>query len=168
MFRERWERLLCLINRLVVGRNEYPDPQLVLILLRIGLTIGLYCVMGNVPLWVAKRDKNNKSKHWYQKTYEWIYANYCEYSHAVGTKPVALLRFVNLHDDLCVNQLGLDIKHGRVRKGSYFQGLKIRDEFDHDPLSISGNDDPDSPPPNDPPPNDPPPNDPPPNDHHHL
>ena len=109
------------------------------------------------PVGIAKQDKNNKSKHWYQKTDEWIYANYCEYSRAVGTKPVALRRFVNLLDDLCVNQLGLDVKHGRDRKGSYFQGLKIRDEFDHDPLLISGDDDPNSPPPNNPPPNTPPP-----------
>ena len=106
---------------------------------------------------VAKLDKDHDSDTWYQKTDEWLYANYCEYSHAVGTKPIALRRFVNLLQDLCVNQLGLDVKHGRDRLGSYFLGLKIRQELDEDPLLISGDHGPEEASPNNPPPNNPPP-----------
>ena len=51
-----------------------------------------------------------------------------------------------------VNQLGLLIKRGRDRLGSFFCGLKLRSEIDDDPLLISGEYSPDSSPENNSPP----------------
>ena len=88
---------------------------------------------------IAKRDKDGLSPFWYLDTKKWLYANYCEYCHNSGTRPVSLRRFVTLLSDLGKNQLGLDIKRERDREGSYFVGLKIRDEFDDKPPLITGN-----------------------------
>jgi putative DNA primase/helicase len=88
---------------------------------------------------VAKRDKDNNSPHWYLDTDKWLYPNYAEYCHNSGTRPVSLRRFVTLLSDLGKNQLGLEISKERDRFGSYFVGLKIRGEDDHDPPLITGN-----------------------------
>ena len=87
---------------------------------------------------VAQRDKDSNSDRWYLNTDRWLYANYCEYCHNTGTNPVAVRRFGSLLSDLCKNQLGLDIRKGRDRQGSYFLGLKIRDEYDEQPPLITG------------------------------
>jgi putative DNA primase/helicase len=87
---------------------------------------------------VAKRDKDSNSPSWYLDTEKWLYANYCEYCHNSGTRPVSLRRFVTLLSDLGKNQLGLDIRRERDRYGSYFVGLKIRDVNDHEPPLITG------------------------------
>ena len=87
---------------------------------------------------VAQRDKSSNSDLWYLNTDRWLYANYCEYCHNTGTNPVAVRRFGNLLSDLCKNQLGLNIQKERDRQGSYFLGLKIRDEYDEQPLLITG------------------------------
>jgi putative DNA primase/helicase len=88
---------------------------------------------------VAKRDKDSNSPHWYLDTDRWLYPNYAEYCHNSGTRPVSLRRFVTLLSDLGKNQLGLEIKRERDRFGSYFVGLKIRSEEDHEPPLITGN-----------------------------
>ena len=88
---------------------------------------------------VAKRDKDSNSPYWYLDTEKWLYANYCEYCLESGTRPVSLRRFVTLLSDLGKNQLGLDIRKERNRFGSYFVGLKIRGENDHEPPLITGN-----------------------------
>jgi putative DNA primase/helicase len=62
-----------------------------------------------------------------------------QYCHNSGTRPVSLRRFVTLLSDLGKNQLGLEIKKERDRFGSYFVGLKIRDESDTSPPLITGN-----------------------------
>ncbi|MBW4533209.1 MAG: hypothetical protein KME09_04665 [Pleurocapsa minor HA4230-MV1] len=87
---------------------------------------------------VAKRDKDSNSSHWYLDTDKWLYANYCEYCHNSGTRPVSLRRFVTLLSDLGKNQLGLDISRERDRHGSYFVGLKIREQSDTSPPLITG------------------------------
>ena len=46
---------------------------------------------------------------------------------------------MTLLSDLGKNQLGLNIKRERDRFGSYFVGLKIRSENDHEPPLITGN-----------------------------
>ena len=79
---------------------------------------------------VAKPDKDRDSTHSFLNTRIWLYANYCEYCKNTGTKPVGVRRFGNLLSDLCQNQLQLDIEKGRDRDGSYFKGLKIREESD--------------------------------------
>lgn len=88
---------------------------------------------------VAKRDKDGLSPFWYLNTAQWLYPNYCEYCHNSGTRPVSLRRFVSLLSDLGNNQLGLDIRKERDREGSYFVGLKIRDDADDSPPMITGN-----------------------------
>ncbi len=87
---------------------------------------------------VANRDKDNSSDFWYLNTDRWLYANYAEYCHSTGSKPIGVRRFVNLLSDLCKNQLELNIEKGRDRQGSYFSGLKIRDNSDNDPPMITG------------------------------
>jgi putative DNA primase/helicase len=87
---------------------------------------------------VAKRDKDNNSPCWYLDTDRWLYPNYAEYCHNSGTRPVSLRRFVTLLSDLGKNQLGLEIRKERDRFGSYFVGLKIRSEDDHEPPLITG------------------------------
>lgn len=87
---------------------------------------------------VAQRDKSSDSKNCYLNVSSWLYANYCEYSVNTGSKPVALRRFVHLLHDLCVNQLNLSVRHGRLQT-SYFEGLKIRTEWDADqPRIVTG------------------------------
>jgi putative DNA primase/helicase len=85
---------------------------------------------------VAQREKRSDSPHWFDRTDEWLYANYAEYCHSSGAKAVSVRRFVNLLHDLCVNQLGFDVGKGRDRNGSYFLGLKIREPSDDDPLLL--------------------------------
>ena len=87
---------------------------------------------------VANRDKDNSSDRWYLNTDKWLYANYAEYCHSTGTKPVGVRRFGNLLSDLCTHQLELNIEKGRDRSGSFISGLKIRDLHDNDPPMITG------------------------------
>ncbi|ACK73704.1 phage/plasmid primase, P4 family (plasmid) [Gloeothece citriformis PCC 7424] len=87
---------------------------------------------------VASRDKSSESPNWYLNTDRWLYANYAEYCHGSGAKPVSVRRFVNLLHDLAVNQLNLKVTKGRDRMGSYVLGLKLRSPDDDDPLIISG------------------------------
>ncbi|MBD2047269.1 DUF3854 domain-containing protein [Coleofasciculus sp. FACHB-64] len=87
---------------------------------------------------VAKREKESSSKNTYQNVETWLYASYAEYSVASGSKTVGLQRFVNLLKDLFQSQLRLDVQHGRDRNGSFFMNLKIRSEYDTDPLIITG------------------------------
>ncbi len=96
---------------------------------------------------VAMRDKNPDSQNWYCHVSQWLYANYAEYCHNTGAKAISVRRFVNLLSDLCVNQLKLDVKHGRDRLGAYFLGLKIRTLQDFDPLMITGDSHPPASPP---------------------
>ncbi|MEP0755746.1 phage/plasmid primase, P4 family [Trichocoleus sp. Lan] len=107
---------------------------------------------------IAKRDKGAESQNTYAFVNTWLYASYCEYSTATGSKPVAVRRFVCLLDDLCASQLKLQgVSRGKDRYGSHFTGLKIRTGNDTDPLLITGKD-----------PTDPPDSDPPPPPHHPI
>jgi putative DNA primase/helicase len=99
----------------------------------------VYQAEARTNIGVAKRDKDSNSPHWYLDTDRWLYPNYAEYCHNSGTRPVSLRRFVTLLSDLGKNQLGLEIKRERDRHGSYFVGLKIRSENDHEPPLITGN-----------------------------
>ena len=99
---------------------------------------------------VAKRDKDKDSSNSYIYIDRWLYANYCEYSAATGSKPVSVRRFSPLLNDLCVNQLKLaGVSKGRDNQGAYFQGLMIRNPDFHNGWSrpITGDDDPPNKPP---------------------
>lgn len=87
---------------------------------------------------VAQRDKSSSSTNTYLFTDKWLYASYCEYSAATGSKAVSVRRFSTLLHDLCVSQLKLNgINKSRDNKGAYFEGLAIRYEYDDRPRSIS-------------------------------
>ncbi|MBA2748906.1 MAG: hypothetical protein H0U45_09250, partial [Tatlockia sp.] len=87
---------------------------------------------------VAKRDKSTGSTNTHLFTDKWLYASYCEYSAATGSKAVSVRRFSTLLHDLCVSQLKLDgINKGRDNKGAYFEGLAIRFEDDDRDRPIS-------------------------------
>jgi phage/plasmid-associated DNA primase len=87
---------------------------------------------------VAQRDKSTGSTNTYLFTDKWLYASYCEYSAATGSKAVSVRRFSTLLHDLCVSQLKLDgINKGRDSKGAYFEGLAIRFEDDDRDRPIS-------------------------------
>jgi putative DNA primase/helicase len=86
---------------------------------------------------VAARDKSPDSSNWYQEVSQWLYANYAEYCHNTGAKAIGVRRFVNLLSDLCKNQLQLNVGRSRDRNGSFFLGLKIREQEDQDSLLIS-------------------------------
>lgn len=97
---------------------------------------------------LAKRDKSFDSINTYLNTDRWLYASYAEYSLAIGNKTVSGRRFSNLINDLCVNQLKLGgIRKGRDERGSYFEGLSIRQDGDPSPRIISGDNSPPPPPP---------------------
>ena len=98
----------------------------------------IYCPDYRTNIGVAQRDKDSNSDSWYLNIDKWLYANYAEYCHNTGSKAIGLRRFVNLLSDLSLNQLGLEVGKGRDRYGSYFLGLKIRDEQDDDPPMITG------------------------------
>lgn len=75
----------------------------------------------------------------YENADIWLYANYAEFVSPSGTKPVCLRRFSQQLEDLCRNQLKLEVRAGRDRNGSYVKGLAIRDRFDESasPLLVS-------------------------------
>ena len=109
---------------------------------------------------------------------EYLYASYSDYCETTNSKTVSSRRYTGLLEDLLLNQLKLEVSRHRDRKGSYFQGVKLRYQSSFNgaekdiapdiPLLISGkfNDSPpdnlppDTPPPPPPPP--PPPDSPPP------
>ena len=51
------------------------------------------------------------------------YVNYCE---GVGFKPLSLVRFVLLLEELCKSQLQLNVRRERTRTGSFFIGLDVK------------------------------------------
>jgi P4 family phage/plasmid primase-like protien len=88
---------------------------------------------------VARRDKDTNSGYSFIGANYWLYASYCEYATATGSKPIGLRRFVNLLDDLCTNQLNLEgVYRHRDQRGRFFIGLKIRTHEDCDPCLITG------------------------------
>lgn len=73
------------------------------------------------------------------KINSWLYANYASYTRAINSRVIGQRRFSNLLEDLCCSQLKLPgVKRGRDRYGSYFEGLKFRDEYDTAPRPITG------------------------------
>jgi putative DNA primase/helicase len=87
---------------------------------------------------IAKRDKSPDSTNTFLNTDRWLYASYCEYSIAVGSKPVSQRRFSNLLHDLCVSQLKLPgVSKGRDATARYFEGLSIRHSNDTRPGPIT-------------------------------
>lgn len=98
----------------------------------------VYCPDYRTAVGVAKRDKDPGSEDSYRNIDRWLYANYAAYCQDTGTKTLGLRRFVNLLDDLVVNQLKLKVSHGRDRDGAYFLGLKLRTPEDNDPPLITG------------------------------
>lgn len=108
---------------------------------------------------------------------EYLYASYSDYCEMTNSKTVSSRRYTGLLEDLLLNQLKLEVSRHRDRKGSYFQGVKLRYQSSFNgaekdiapdiPLLISGkfNDSPpDNLPPDTPPPPPPPPPDSPPPD----
>lgn len=113
---------------------------------------------------VAKRVRvssgtpgNSSSREIYENVDSWLYASYVSYCQSTGSKSVSSRRFSNLLDDLCKNQLHLEVARGRDESGSHFCGLAIRDSIAYAnwPRPITG--DMGSPPESNPPPCEPPP-----------
>jgi putative DNA primase/helicase len=71
--------------------------------------------MGQSESWTAYRNANT-----------WLYPNYCQYAQNTGTNPLSQKRFTSLLLDLLQAQLKLPISKGTDRKGSYFEGIRIR------------------------------------------
>ncbi|MEA5511983.1 hypothetical protein VB715_19610, partial [Crocosphaera sp. UHCC 0190] len=66
-----------------------------------------------------------------------LYASYHSYCLENGFKPLNNGRFSKLLHDLLVNQLKINTKRGRDKKGSYFTNLGIRSSFDSEKLLIT-------------------------------
>lgn len=79
------------------------------------------------------------SEDCYENEDIWLYANYVAFVSPSGTKPVALRRFSQLLEDLCRNQLKLEVRAKRDSQNAYFEGLAIRGRFDESasPLLVS-------------------------------
>lgn len=74
----------------------------------------------------------------------WLYANYTNHTRLTNGRVIGQRRYTKLLEDLCCNQLKLPgVKRGRDRKGSYFEGLRIRTNIDTDPRPITGQEPPD-------------------------
>lgn len=74
-----------------------------------------------------------------EKVQSWLYANYVYYIRRVNGRTISTRRYSKLLEDLCCNQLKLKgVMRGRDRNGSYFEGLRIRSDFDNDPRPITG------------------------------
>jgi len=71
--------------------------------------------MGQSESWTAYRNANT-----------WLYPNYCQYAQNTGTNPLSQKRFTSLLLDLLQAQLKLPISKGTDRKGSYFEGIRLR------------------------------------------
>ena len=81
--------------------------------------------------YVGVDDPNRQEK--------WLYANYASYSRAINARLIGQRRYTNLLEDLCCNQLKLEgVKRGRDRYGSYFEGLRFRQDYDLDPGPVTG------------------------------
>jgi hypothetical protein len=88
---------------------------------------------------VARRDKDPSTGYSFIGANYWLYASYCEYATATGSKPIGLRRFVSLLDDLANNQLNLEgVYRHRDQRGRFFVGLKLRTHEDCDPCLITG------------------------------
>jgi len=76
-----------------------------------------------------KLDGSNR----YDKTTEWLYANYRQWSDDHGHRyPVASNRFTGILNDLLTNQLKLqNAKRHRDMHGSQFLGIRLRGEYDN-------------------------------------
>ena len=77
--------------------------------------------IGQSESWTAYRNANT-----------WLYPNYCQYAQNTGTNPLSQKRFTSLLLDLLQAQLKLPISKGTDRKGSYFEGIRIRTGSDDD------------------------------------
>ena len=87
---------------------------------------------------IAQRDKSSDSSTLYLNTQTWLYANYCEYVATTGSKAISVRRFATLLHDLCCSQLKLTgVSRGKDRRGSYFDGLEIRQAGDVGPRPIT-------------------------------
>jgi phage/plasmid-associated DNA primase len=77
-------------------------------------------------------DKSTAIRETYYKNAEtWLYPNYVEHAHQVGSKPMALKRFTAaLHDFLTQQVRAKDISHGVDRYGSRFHGVRLRTAHD--------------------------------------
>ena len=96
---------------------------------------------------VAQKNKDSHVANSYLNINTWMYASYAEFCANTGTHLLSLKRFINLANDLFVNQLKLAVRHSRDRISAFFEGLKIRTEFDEDDRLISGENEPPTPPP---------------------
>lgn len=91
---------------------------------------------------VAQKNKDSGINTSYLNINTWMYASYAEFCTNTGTHLLSLKRFINLSNDLFVNQLKLAVRHSRDRICAFFEGLKIRTEFDEDDRLISGDENP--------------------------
>ncbi|NET29524.1 phage/plasmid primase, P4 family [Okeania sp. SIO1I7] len=89
---------------------------------------------------VAKPDKDPGSKSRYLHVSEWLYPNYRDYTDSVGKRPLSLRSFVSMLEDLIFYQLkdklGDLVKRGKDRASSFFEGIKLRQNFDRDDALI--------------------------------
>ncbi|MBD2386044.1 DUF5906 domain-containing protein [Cylindrospermum sp. FACHB-282] len=80
-----------------------------------------------------------QSESWssYRNIDTWLYPNYCQYAEHTGTKPLSQKRFTNLLLDLLQAQLKLAIAKATDRRGSYFEGIRLRTDSDDLPPLIT-------------------------------
>lgn len=75
----------------------------------------------------------------YKNVETWLYPNYVYYCDTHGNMPISAKRFTNLLIDLCVNQLGWEVKKPeRSRDGYFVPGLRLRMLEDDEVSSILG------------------------------
>ena len=97
--------------------DPQPDP-----------TSGEWC---KTYVGVARRYTPKESPSSYENLDTWLYANYRDFTDTVNNKPIAMRRFSDMLEDLCVNQLRLKgVEHGRDMYGAYFARLRLRPEAD--------------------------------------
>jgi putative DNA primase/helicase len=87
---------------------------------------------------VAQRNKDSSTSNSYLNFTSWMYASYAEFCATTNTHLLSLKRFIMLANDLFVNQLKLNIRHGKDRVCAFFENLKLRSEFDDCAGLISG------------------------------
>jgi DNA polymerase-1 len=75
----------------------------------------------------ARRYQPKEAPATYENCDTWLYANYRDFTDAVGNKPISMRRFSSLLEDLCRHQLHLaHVEHTRDNHGAYFTGVRLR------------------------------------------
>jgi putative DNA primase/helicase len=111
--REAWTRALVEANDLA----HWADTCLV------------YDACAKTYVGLAKRDRIAEG---YQREDSWLYANYRAFAEVAGERrPISLVRFSGLLEDLCQQQLGLKgVGRGRDKDGACLTGVRLRTTTD--------------------------------------